>query len=156
MFVTEIMTEAPQTIRPDETITEAAIVLQSLGIRHLPVVDDRGQLVGMLSDRDLAPVMRTFLELAEADNMVVPLSGRAVSELMSGGVISVDGDAPVSDVVELMLENGIGAVPVVDGDGSLIGIVSYVDVLRALTASPEEPSLRDGRRGRRASDQASR
>ena len=150
MFVTEIMTEDPRTVGPDDTVSEAAIVLQSLGIRHLPVVDDGGMLVGMLSDRDLGPLMKTFLDGAEADNMVVPLSARPVSDLMSGGVISVGDDASVEEVVELMLDNRIGAVPVVDADGGLIGIVSYVDVLRAFTASSGERQQRAGRTTRTA------
>ena len=53
---------------------------------------------------------------------------------MTGSVLSVDSEAPLTDAVELMLEHKIGAVPVVDADGKLVGIVSYMDVLRVFMA----------------------
>lgn len=56
----------------------------------------------------------------------------SVSSLMNGDVRSVEEDDPASDVVEMMLENKIGAVPVTDADGKLVGIVSYIDVLRSM------------------------
>jgi CBS domain-containing protein len=138
MIAADIMTENPLTIRQTDTIGDAIDALQSMDIRHLPVVDDEGNLVGMLSDRDLGPLMRTFTEGADAERMIVPLSRRRVTDFMSSDVVSVDVDAEVSSIIETMLEQHVGAVPVVDGEGAVSGIISYVDLLRALGSPTEE------------------
>ena len=111
------MTKRPVFIGEKARIREAMDVLQSLEIRHLPVVNDEREVVGMLSDRDLREV--------RSDRM----DGR-VTEIMSTNVFSVEEEDDIEDAVELMLDNKIGAVPVVDGEGALVGIISYVDVLR--------------------------
>ncbi|WP_394844160.1 CBS domain-containing protein [Pendulispora brunnea] len=132
MTVTEIMTQNPRTVHPTDAIGDAVDALQSLNIRHLPVVDDEGSLVGILSDRDLGPVMRALTADAEVEDSVVPLSNRCVADFMTSAVISVDLDAEIEEAVDRMLYERVGAVPVVDGDSKVVGIVSYVDVLRAL------------------------
>lgn len=138
MLAADIMTQNPTTLRSTDTVSEAVDLLQSLNVRHLPVVDERGHLIGMLSDRDLGPLMKTFSETAEADRMVLPLSERRVSDYMSGDAVSVEGDADVSEIITQMLDERIGAVPVVDAADNVIGIVSYVDVLRAFVAPAED------------------
>ena len=86
----------------------------------------------MLSDRDLRSLsFPMFVGSEYAGDMRRALDAK-VSELMSSDVLSVEVEANVSEAVELMLEHKIGAVPVVDADGVLVGIVSYMDVLRAL------------------------
>jgi len=147
MIAAELMTENPRTIRPTDTVSEALDALQSMEIRHLPVVDDENNLVGMLSDRDLGSLMRAFTEGADAERMIAALSQRRVAEFMSADVVSVDPDADLLEVIETMLEQRIGAVPVVDGEGNTTGIVSYVDVLRAM-AGEFEPSGAARRRAR--------
>ncbi len=133
MIAADLMTENPRTIRSTDPISEAIDALQSMAIRHLPVVDDENNLVGMLSDRDLGPLMRTFAEGADAEGMVLPLSQRRVADYMSADVVSVDTDTDLRDVIDTMLEQRIGAVPVVDGEGNVTGIISYVDILRAVS-----------------------
>ena len=131
MIASEIMTENPRTVQPTDPVSLAIELLQTNRVRHLPVVDGRGQLVGMLSDRDLGPLMRTLIEGADVERMVMPVSQRQVAEFMSGGVAAVVADADVSEVIDLMLDERIGAVPVVDDADHVRGIISYVDVLRA-------------------------
>lgn len=138
MIATDLMTENPRTIHHADPIRDALDALESMQIRHLPVVDDEGNLVGMLSDRDLGPLLRTSVEGAEAERLIVPLSTRKVSDFMSADVVSVSVDAEVTAIIETMLEERIGAVPVVDGEGGVVGIISYVDLLRAFAASEAE------------------
>ena len=129
----DLMTEDPVTVTPATRIKEAARLLYSLDIRHLPVVDDDGTLVGMLSDRDLRGLTVPHLLAGDTVSDLLQQSlDASVSTLMTGDVLSVEIEDDVADVVELMLEHKIGAVPVVDGDGGLVGIVSYMDVLRSL------------------------
>ena len=145
MIAADLMTENPRTIRATDLVSDALDALQSLEIRHLPVVDEENNLVGMLSDRDLGSLMRTFTEGADAERMVVPLSRRRVVDVMSADVVSVDADAEMSDVIEVMLEQRIGAVPVVDGEGNVAGIISYVDILRVLGGELEPSESRQRR-----------
>ncbi len=132
MQVTEIMTQNPRTIRAIDRVGEALDTLQSMAIRHLPVLDEDGELIGMLSDRDFGPLMRIF---TDGPTAAVPLSLRRVAEFMSGDVVSVGTDADVREAIARMLEERISAVPVVDAEGHLVGIVSYVDILRSMSAS---------------------
>ena len=126
----DLMTEDPITVRTTSTIREAARLLQTLDIRHLPVVDEEGALVGMLSDRDLRGLSPLVVG-GDFEGSPDGLDAR-VSTVMSADVLSVETEDDLSAVVELMLENKVGAVPVVDGDGALVGIVSYMDVLREI------------------------
>jgi acetoin utilization protein AcuB len=135
MIAAEVMTENPRTIRATDTIGDAVEILESTEVRHLPVVDDEGDLVGMLSDRDLRSLQLPFVQDAEMTVGTLLLRARTpVSAIMSSDVASVDLDADVSDIIELMLDRKIGAVPVVDGEGQIAGIVSYVDLLRSWSA----------------------
>jgi acetoin utilization protein AcuB len=156
MIAAEIMTDNPRTVRPTDPVSAAVEMLQTLRVRHLPVTDERGHLIGMLSDRDLGSWMRTFTEGAEAAREVVPLSRRNVAEFMSGVAVSVEGDAELQEIIGQMLEERVGALPVVDGADNVIGIVSYVDVLRAVSAeleaqadaaAAEPPATSPGERG---------
>jgi acetoin utilization protein AcuB len=132
MRASELMPPNPRTVRPTDSVSYAVDTLQSMNVRHLPVVDDAGHLIGMISDRDLGPLMKTFMETAEAEHVVVSLSSRPVSDLMSSA-IAIELDDDVSEAIDLMLEERVGAVPVVDAGGYVHGIISYVDVLRLLT-----------------------
>jgi acetoin utilization protein AcuB len=129
------MTPNPVTVTPDVSLAEVWDLMRDRGIRHVPVVDE-GALVGMLSDRDLAHFdMTRLLTLEGADAFRRELSTPVV-KVMSPDVIAVGPEAEVGEVVDLLLEHRVGAVPVVRPEtGELIGIVSYIDVLRALRDS---------------------
>jgi acetoin utilization protein AcuB len=128
----ELMSVNPIVVTVAATIREAARLLCTLEFRHLPVVDDRGKLVGILSDRDLRGIGVPYLVPDEYVGHGPGVLDARVADLMSGAVLSVRPDADAADVVDAMLENRIGAVPVVDDEGRIVGIISYVDVLRAL------------------------
>jgi acetoin utilization protein AcuB len=132
MTARELMTKEPVTVDPMATVRQATGLLQTLDVRHLPVVDDLGALVGMLSDRDLRSLSVPSYAGDEYVGTVQATPEANVASLMSSDVLSVEAEAPASEVVEIMLEHKIGAVPVVDADGMLVGIISYIDILRSL------------------------
>jgi len=126
----DIMSENPKTVSEDTPIAAVAELLQDNDIRHVPVVRD-GELIGILSDRDLRSLMIPRLVDEKALSEIRAQYHAPVSSLMSPDVISVNPETELREIVELMLEYKVGAVPVVDpSSGDLVGIVSYVDVLR--------------------------
>lgn len=133
----DIMTKDPITVRADATVKEALQILQSMEIRHLPVVSGE-DLIGMVSDRDLRgmSIPRVIDERWFGDLRVA--MQEKIASIMTADVLSVDVESDVTEIIELMLEHKVGALPVVDGDGGLVGIVSYMDVLRELAVLAEE------------------
>jgi acetoin utilization protein AcuB len=133
----ELMTENPVTVPATARVRQAVQLLQTLDIRHLPVVGEDGELIGMLSDRDLRSLSVPYLVADEYVGNISAARDMAVASLMTGDVLSVTPDADASDIVELMLDFKIGAVPVTESDGTLVGIVSYVDLLRQIPFESE-------------------
>jgi CBS domain-containing membrane protein len=129
MTVADLMTTNLQTVNANESITEARAEMQIGVIRHLPVVDDRGRLVGVLSDRDLLSV-------------VASRKPRKVSDVMSRHLVTTQPDAPASEAANMMLDHKIGSVLVVDEGDTLVGMVTQTDYLevarRALLGLPLE------------------
>jgi acetoin utilization protein AcuB len=126
------MTEDPVTVTASSTVGEAIQILQELNVRHIPVVNQSNELVGMLSDRDLRAVSvpRTIDEEWLGELRIALET--PVARVMSSNVVTVQEEASMPEVIELMLDNKIGAVPVVDADSALVGIISYIDLLREL------------------------
>lgn len=131
MRADEIMTDEVTTIDETATVGQAYEIMESEGIRHLPVMRGR-ELVGMLSDRDLRSYgLSMVADLEEVERTKARL-GAAVARVMSSDVIAVAPDADVVDVIDLMMQERIHAVPVVDdGTSDLMGIVTTFDVLGA-------------------------
>jgi acetoin utilization protein AcuB len=131
MKVEDLMTAAPEKIDVTASVSEAFNRLFELDVRHLPVVDENDELIGMLSDRDLRsyslPLMNNF-ENADTYN---ERGDAPVSDIMQGDVMSVDPAEEITEVIRLMIDHKIGALPVVDPiRGNLVGIISYIDILR--------------------------
>ena len=121
----ELMTKNPITVGPDATVSDVMDLMMEKDIRHVPVVD-KDKLVGMISDRDVRQISWTAIVDGGAARLSVP-----VTSLMSGDPMSVGEESGASEVIDVMLEQKVGAVPVVDeADGRLVGIVSYMDVLK--------------------------
>jgi acetoin utilization protein AcuB len=125
----DVMTEDPMTIDVSTSVKEAIEIIQTMEVRHLPVVDEGGALIGIVSDRDIRNTAQPFTA-AEEEDEESPLE-QAASGIMSTNLASVTPGADLGEVIDLMLEQKVGAIPVVEaGTNSLIGIVSYVDILR--------------------------
>ncbi|MCA9539294.1 MAG: CBS domain-containing protein [Myxococcales bacterium] len=131
MIVKELMTPDPATLSPEDSVREAMDLLFSLDIRHIPIVEDDA-LVGMVSDRDLRDASLPALIEFEHRDTARKLLDRPIGDFMRADVLAVEPDADVVELIELMVDHKVGAVPVVDAEtDELVGIVSYIDVLRA-------------------------
>ena len=129
MIVRELMTENPTSVPENATIANAISVLESLDVRHVPVVDEEGALVGMVSDRDIRAIVGPYPDLdPELGNRLRWPIRRA----MTTDVTTIDADSEATEAIDAMLEQKVGALPVLDSDGDFVGIVSYVDLLREL------------------------
>lgn len=100
--------------------------MQRYRIRHLPVVDGEHRVIGMLSDRDLRPL---FGDSARTQDV----EGFRVKDWMSNRVISAGPNDTCRFAARIFSDRSIGALPIVDEQMHLVGILSYVDVLRVLT-----------------------
>lgn len=126
----EAMTEPAVWIGPTDSLLDAARLMVDHQIRHLPVVDN-GEVIGMLSDRDIRTIAGDPVRYLESrqDNGARMLN---VRDAMARAPLTVRGDRPLTEVANQLADERVGALPVVDAEGKLIGIVSYVDALRAL------------------------
>ncbi len=131
MVVEDVMTEAPITVSSSTSIRKVIMTLFESDFRHLPIVDG-GQLVGIVSDRDLRAFMTPSMIELEKPEEVQRRLAQPVSTVMNADVVSVTPETDLADVIVMMLDQKVGAIPVVRPDTQeLVGIVSYVDVLRA-------------------------
>jgi CBS domain-containing protein len=143
MKASDVMTRDVVTVRQGASISEAIRLMLDNRVSGLPVLDDSGKIVGILTEGDLLrrSEMGTerhrprWLEILMGPRRLagdyVRTHGRKVEEIMTRDLVSVTGDKPLDEIVELMERRRIKRVPVVDG-GSLAGIVSRADLLRAL------------------------
>ena len=127
----DVMTPWPVTIRPDAPVSVAIALMIRHRIRHLPVVDRRRNVLGMLSETDLlAAVGELTSYYVNRHQLTEP--ELVVSDVTTGPVLVVGPHVPLDKIARTMVEHRLTAIPIVDGFGSLLGVVSYVDVLRAL------------------------
>ena len=125
--VVDVMTRAPLTVTATETIGEADDLMSQNKIRQLPVVKGK-ELVGIVTDRDIRSFLGGSL-LASPEQRETALKTR-VREIMTSEPITVGPDDELEEVLELLIEEKVGGIPVVDETEGLVGIVTYVDVLR--------------------------
>jgi CBS-domain-containing membrane protein len=136
MKVSEIMSHPVVSVRTTTRIKEAARLLVDRGISALPVVDDRGVLVGILSEADLLP-MEIRPDPRSQATPLAPTAGSApktVAEVMTRDVLTVSANSEVSQAARTMLDAGIKRVPVVRGR-RVVGILSRRDLVKVIARS---------------------
>ena len=122
----DVMTPYPLTVRPDAPLLSAAATMLTRHVRHLPVVDSASTIVGMLSERDVRSAIGDPFHHAETR------SDPRVRDAMTKPAFVMPFDTPVVELAKRFADDKIGALPIVDKFGALIGIVSYIDALRLL------------------------
>lgn len=131
MLVKDIMTPNPITVKPEVSFQDALKLMRDKGIRRLPVVDDMGKLIGIITEKDLlyaSPSKATSLDIWELNYL---LSKLTVKDIMTHSVITVSEDLPVEEAAKVMADKKIGALPVMR-DGELVGIVTETDIFKVL------------------------
>ncbi|WP_072621916.1 CBS domain-containing protein [Spirulina major] len=148
--VAEFMTPTPITVTPQTSLREAIQLLAEKQISGLPVVDDAGTLVGVLSDADLMwqetgadpPPYIMFLDSviflqnpARYEQELHKSLGQTVGEVMTKKPITAQPDQSLRDAARIMHEKHVRRLPVVDANGQIVGILSHGDIIRAMAAS---------------------
>ena len=131
MLIREWMTKDVITVTPDTSMLKASKLMKDHNIRRLPVLDGK-HVVGIVSDRDIraaSPSKATTLDMHE---LYYLLSEVKVKDIMTSDPVTVY-DTDAVDAAALLMENkGIGGLPVVDGSGELVGIITDHDIFRVL------------------------
>lgn len=150
MRVEDLMTSKVFTVEQHDLIDRVFFLIHYERIRHLPVVE-KGKVIGIVSDRDLykalgpksnSNAIEAPTGTGTAELHVIP---KKVQHIMHRGVITVNPDTYASEAAAIMADNKIGALPVVDKDNKLVGILSSTDILRVFSKIEKASEAREKR-----------
>jgi acetoin utilization protein AcuB len=130
MYVSDWMTKKVFTVSPDDYLSDALSLIREKSVKHIPVVK-QGKLKGIISDRDIkeySPSKATALDIYELHYL---LATTRIKEIMKTKVATTTPDTPIEEAALVMLDRGIGCLPVLEG-GNLVGVISDRDIYRAL------------------------
>lgn len=136
MLVADLMSTSLLCVTPEHSVPDAARLLRVRGIRRLPVLEGQ-QLVGIVTDRDLRearPGHVTPLSMWEA---TTALASVCVADVMRRSVVTTTPDTDARDAAYTLLHHRIGGMPVVDGSGAVVGMLTVTDLLRDYARPPE-------------------
>ncbi|MFH1091396.1 MAG: CBS domain-containing protein [Pseudomonadota bacterium] len=146
LLASEIMSKKVITARPDTGLRELAELLVLNNIGGMPVVDEEGELVGVVSQSDLIaqnilPHVPKAVSLFDwviylggqgrLEAELEKIAGTTVGDIMTREVITVDASTPLEDVATIMTEKGIHTIPVLE-EGRLAGVIGKLDIVRSL------------------------
>lgn len=145
MKVRDVMTTTVRTTRPEASLKDVAAILAEHRFSDLPVVDEEGSLLGVISKADIllkegAEVphgLRRLIHHREASALATKIEARTVGEAMNAPAITVEPFSSVSEAAALMIEHGVNRLPVLE-EGKLVGVVTRFDLMRAFARSDEE------------------
>jgi acetoin utilization protein AcuB len=133
MLVRDRMTSPAITVHRDTPFQDALNLMREHKFRRLPVVDERGRLVGIVSERDMlhaAPSPATSLSVWEVNYLLWKLK---IADVMTENVLTVAPDTPIEDAAQIMVSRKIGGLPVVDANGAVVGMITETDIFKAFT-----------------------
>ena len=140
MLVRNWMSPDPVTVAPEAEVGEARRLMRYYGVRHLPVVDGSGKVIGMVSDRDVRIDDSEVRRLAALGRIGDATGeGQVVEAVMSAPVHTVGVDEPVEAAARLMLSRRVSALPVVDADRVMQGLITTTDCLLASLTPSGDP-----------------
>jgi acetoin utilization protein AcuB len=128
--VRDFMTREPVTLRQDDLLRQAVEVVMVRRIRHIPVLDELGSLVGIVTDRDVQATLPSPLSAAAPEEYEALLETTPLARIMTRDVITVGADDLAAEAVETLLADRIDGLPVLE-EGRLVGIFTVRDALRA-------------------------
>jgi len=127
--VRDFMTKDPLTLKEDDLLRQAVEVVMVRRIRHIPVLDEKGSLVGIVTDRDVQGTLPSPLSAAAPEEYEALLETTPLARIMTRSVITVGADDLAAEAVETLLASRIDGLPVLE-NGRLVGIFTVRDALR--------------------------
>jgi acetoin utilization protein AcuB len=121
------------TIDASDSMLDATKIMKEHGIRHLPVLR-KGKLVGILTDRDLKKASPSEATTLEVHELLYLLANIKVEEIMTKNPFTVPADYTVEEAAEILLTNKISGLPVVNGEGNVVGTITETDIFKVLIA----------------------
>jgi acetoin utilization protein AcuB len=121
------------TVEADDSIMKASRLMKDNNIQHLPVLK-KGRLAGIVSDRDLKEAQPSKATTLDIHELYYLLDKITVGSVMSSQLFTIDPSATVEKAAAVMLKNKISALPVVNADGGLEGIITKGDIFRAFVS----------------------
>lgn len=131
MKLHNFMTPNPVTIEQDQSLRDAYVLMKRHGIRHLPVIDIYDRLIGIVSRNDLYRAIG-LQESRQLEDHLHRLERLWAQDVMTSPAYSLNAQDTLLEAVDLMLTHKVGAVPVVDEERRVVGIISEIDLLRIL------------------------
>lgn len=128
--VREFMTKNPLTLREDDLLRQAVEIVVVRRIRHIPVLDADGRLVGIVTDRDVQRTLPSPLSAAAPEEYEALLETTSLAQIMTRSVLTVAADDLAGEAVETLLADKIDGLPVLEDD-RVVGIFTVRDALRA-------------------------
>ena len=127
--VRDVMSREVHTVKRNDQLAIADALMKQERVRHLPVLDEDGEVCAVVSQRDLfrGALLRALGYGSRAEDLM--LKQVVVKEAMSSEILTTAPDTPVADAARLMIERKIGCLPVLE-DGKLVGIVTETDFVR--------------------------
>ncbi|MHC5058203.1 MAG: CBS domain-containing protein [Planctomycetota bacterium] len=130
MRVSELMTRDVFACSPEDHVNGILEIMRRRRFRHVPVVDESGNVVGLLADRDIRNVSFASGKHAQSLGDLVVADIRA-REVMAEDPLTIEADESIRDALTLMKEKRVGSLPVLE-DGKLAGIITVIDFLKLL------------------------
>jgi acetoin utilization protein AcuB len=131
VYAHEIMSEPVLSIGGDSPLHNAWGIFQKEGIRHLPVLNERQQILGILSDRD---VLRHLL--VGKENRIVLDSDKTAAQGIRRQVVCAHANSEIRHLALAMVESHVGCIPILEDEGRLIGLVTRGDILKGFIEHP--------------------
>lgn len=132
MFVSETMNTNLVSVAPETKLSEVRALMKKNNFRHLPVVDSDGKLIGIVTDRDMRDASpSSLLSADEYQRTLDRVMEHTASEIMTKDPLTISVYFTLQDTLMVMGSRKVGALPVVDEDGYLKGIMSTRDLLKA-------------------------
>jgi len=133
MKIAHIMTEAPLALNPSATVGDAHELMFAHNIRQIPIVNGK-KLVGIVTDRDIRSFVGDDLDPERREKAL----STPVRDVMTSEPITLSPDAGLQKALELFIDSKVGGIPVIDKSAGLLGIVTYIDLLRCFLNRIEE------------------
>ncbi len=143
MLVKDRMSHPVITIAPQASLADAASLMATEKISRLPVIDKRGKMVGIISEKQILSYSPSKATLLDAYEIQGAMNRIQVEKVMTRDVITITADTPIEEAARIMVDHEISGIPVLSG-GSLVGMIAETDLFKAFleVLGAREPGIR--------------